>query len=201
MLVQERKALLRQACRDVVRGKAPAASFRRDSDWAQAHFLKECPARAGLTVALYHAVRGEVGTETIRDAYLSAGAVLCYPAVVAKGTLAFFRHLEGDAWEAGPYCIPEPPRHPAREVRPDAFDLVLVPGIAFDRRGRRLGHGHGYYDRFLADVPGRALRVGLGFSHQVVHEVPVDAWDIPVHMLVTEEGVMRFAEAAGSPGK
>jgi 5-formyltetrahydrofolate cyclo-ligase len=78
---------------------------------------------------------------------------------------------------------------------------VVVPGVAFDRKGRRLGHGYGYYDRFLATLPDEAVRVGIAFLHQVVPEVPVDAWDVPVHSLVTEEGVIRVDPGAGAPTK
>jgi 5-formyltetrahydrofolate cyclo-ligase len=78
---------------------------------------------------------------------------------------------------------------------------VVVPGVAFDRKGRRLGQGFGYYDRFLGALPEGVTRVGLAFWHQVVPEVPVDAWDVPVHALVTEEGVIRAARAPGPPKK
>jgi 5-formyltetrahydrofolate cyclo-ligase len=201
MLVEERKALLRQACRDLVGVKARSAASFRASERAQAHFLKEYPSRPGMAVALYNAVRGEVGTDKIREAYLAAGADLYYPAVTGKGTLAFYPHRDGDPWEAGPYGIPEPPRLPGREPRVSGFDVILVPGIAFDRKGRRLGHGYGYYDRFLGGIPESVPRVGLGFSHQVVREVPIEAWDVPVHMLVTEKGVFRFPDGNGTPKK
>ena len=201
MLVEERKALLRQACRDVVRGTARLASTAETSDRVQAHFLKQFPSRPGMVVALYRALLGEVGTDTIRSAYLAAGARLYYPAVTGKGILAFYPHGEGDAWEAGPYGVPEPPRLPGREPRVDGFDLVLVPGVAFDRDGRRLGRGYGYYDRFLAGLPESVPRVALAFSHQVVREVPVAAWDVSIHMLVTEEGAIRVPARSGSPTK
>ena len=75
----------------------------------------------------------------------------------------------------------------------------MVPGLAFDRRGNRLGHGFGYYDRFLAGLPESVPRVGLAWASQRIPDVPVDAWDVPVHALVTEEGVIRVAKASGSP--
>jgi len=75
----------------------------------------------------------------------------------------------------------------------------VIPGLAFDRRGNRLGHGFGYYDRFLGGLPPGVPRVGLACACQLVTEVPVDAWDVPVHALVTEEGVIRVVKASGSP--
>jgi len=201
MLVAERKALLRQACREQVRGLARTASALEASERAQAHFLREYPPRPGTVFALYNAVRGEVGTGRIRERYLAAGAVLYYPAVTGKGEIAFYPHRDGDPWEEGPYRIPEPPRLPGREPRYEGFDLILVPGVAFDRSGRRLGHGRGYYDRFLGALPDAIPRVGLGYSRQLVDEVPVETWDVPVHTLVTEEGVIRFPGGIGSPTK
>jgi 5-formyltetrahydrofolate cyclo-ligase len=63
--------------------------------------------------------------------------------------------------------------------------------MAFDAMGRRLGKGYGYYDRFLSGLAGSAVTVGLAFSRQLLPEVPVDAWDIPVDAVVTENGVIR----------
>ena len=80
------------------------------------------------------------------------------------------------------------------EPRLSGWDIIVVPGLAFDRRGNRLGRGFGYYDRFLGGLPESVPRVGLACVSQVVPEVPVDAWDVPVHALVTEDGVIRVAE-------
>jgi 5-formyltetrahydrofolate cyclo-ligase len=74
-------------------------------------------------------------------------------------------------------------------VEPSEIDLVIVPGVAFDRTGGRLGYGGGFYDSFLALC--RGTRVALAFSLQVVDEVPCEARDLPVHAVVTEEEVIR----------
>jgi 5-formyltetrahydrofolate cyclo-ligase len=192
MLVKERKAILRQACRDLVRAREGSDASRLAAETAQRHFLAGFPPRSGMEVALYSAVRGEVGTERIREAYLSAGAAVFYPCVVGWGEIGFYPHRDGDGWEKGAYGIPEPPRPPGVAPRTVGFDLVLVPGVAFDRSGHRLGHGLGYYDRFLRRLPESVPRVGLAYSDQVVPEVPVDEWDVSLHALVTEEGVIRF---------
>ena len=201
MLVEERKELLRREGRDRSRSRSAARGSIRAGERAQAHFLREFPPRRRMAIALYAAVPGEVPTGRIREACLAAGARLYYPRVTGKGTIAFFPHREGEGWKVGPYGIPEPPRRRGSRPYAGVFDLVVVPGVAFDRDGRRLGHGFGYYDRFLATLPEGVTRVGLAFAHQVVPEVPVDAWDVPVHALVTEEGVIRAAHASGPPNK
>jgi len=199
MLVITRKSILRQEGRARIRGRAESASSARAGDLAQANFLREFPPRPGMAAALYRALPGEVPTERIRRAYLAAGASLYYPRVTGRGTLAFYPHREGDGWETGPYGIPEPVNPGGSKPRRGGWDIVVVPGVAFDRRGNRLGHGFGYYDRFLGRLSARVLRIGLACARQLVPEVPVDAWDIPVHALVTEEGVIRVADASGSP--
>ncbi len=199
MLVFERKEILRRESRIRLRERAESAHPADAGDCAQEHFLREFPPLAGRTVALYCALAGEVPTERIRHAYLAAGARLYYPRVTGKGTLAFYPHREGDGWEKGPYGIPEPPSLAGVEPRTKGWDIIVVPGLAFDRRGNRLGRGFGYYDRFLGGLPESVPRVGLAWASQRIPEVPVDAWDVPVHVLVTEEGVIRAVKASGSP--
>jgi 5-formyltetrahydrofolate cyclo-ligase len=147
-------------------------------------------------VALYAAMRGEVGTDLVRSRCLAAGVHLFYPRATGDGELSFFRHREGDGWVAGRFGIREPRRLPGEEGVRGGFDLVVVPGLAFDSRGRRLGQGYGCYDRFLAALDGTAVTVGLAFSWQLVPEVPVDEWDVPVDAVVTEDGIIRVSRAA-----
>ncbi len=82
----------------------------------------------------------------------------------------------------------------------ETLDLVVVPGMAFDRRGNRLGRGAGFYDRFLASPQFRGTAVGLAFREQVLEQLPVRENDVPVHMLVTDEEVLRFSPA-GQTGR
>ncbi|HEX7524467.1 MAG TPA: 5-formyltetrahydrofolate cyclo-ligase [Candidatus Deferrimicrobium sp.] len=199
MLVLERKEILRRESRIRPRERAESAVSAEAGDRAQARFLREFPPRAGMAAALYCALAGEVPTERIRHAYLAAGARLYYPRVAGGRTLAFYPHREGDAWETGPYGILEPSNPTGVEPRLSGWDIIVVPGLAFDRRGNRLGRGFGYYDRFLGGLPESVPRVGLSWAGQLVPEVPVDAWDVPVHALVTEEGVIRVVETSGSP--
>ncbi len=72
------------------------------------------------------------------------------------------------------------------------IDLVVVPGLAFDNAGRRLGRGGGFYDRFLSQRDFRGTTCGLGFDHQVVESVPTTETDVPLNMLVTDQRVLCF---------
>lgn len=193
MLASERKALLRLSERSRWRPQGPRGDRAVRSLKAQHNFLKAFPPVPGRKVALYAAVRGEVGTDRIRDGYLAGGADLFYPRPASDGTLRFFPHRGGDRWELGKYGIREPRVDPGMAGTRNGFDLVVVPGLAFDPAGRRLGKGYGFYDRFLAELADGTETVGLAFSWQLLPEVPVESWDVPVGVVVTDEGVIRTA--------
>ncbi len=89
-----------------------------------------------------------------------------------------------DDLEAGYFGIREPKRDLRQPAAKKDIDLVVVPAVAFDRRGYRVGYGGGYYDRFLADLD--VLKIGLAFSCQLIPEAPVDKYDRAVDGIVTE---------------
>jgi 5-formyltetrahydrofolate cyclo-ligase len=78
----------------------------------------------------------------------------------------------------------------SRRVSPEQIDVVLVPGLAFDRFGNRLGRGKGYYDRFLRRLPPNTLTIGLTFEETLRSQIPCDENDCPVGIVVTERGVV-----------
>ena len=77
------------------------------------------------------------------------------------------------------------------EISIDQIDLVIVPGLAFDRKCNRLGRGGGFYDRFLANPSLRAKTVGIAFDHQIISEVPVHSNDKPVDRVVTDKEIIE----------
>ena len=91
--------------------------------------------------------------------------------------------------EIGHYGIREPRAERMVVVPLDEIDAILIPAVAFDRSGRRVGYGGGYYDRFLLKVP-RAARIAAVFACQIVPEVKADPHDIPIQRIVTENGVI-----------
>ena len=82
------------------------------------------------------------------------------------------------------FGIPEPIKKTGERYE-DQLDLILIPGVAFDPKGNRLGMGKGYYDRYLKTVP-QAFKVGVAFSEQLLDQIPVEAHDEPVDLLITE---------------
>lgn len=80
-----------------------------------------------------------------------------------------------------------PKREFHRFVDPGTIDLILVPGVAFAKNGYRVGYGGGYYDRFLSEIDKDVMKIALGFDLQVVDKVPVEEFDIPVDLIITEK--------------
>jgi 5-formyltetrahydrofolate cyclo-ligase len=193
MLVAERKAQLRRTERKRWLLSDHREALVGNSIAAQERFLAAFPAGPGTKVALYVAVSGEVGTSLLRARYLDDGARLFYPKVMEDGELSFYPDGGEDGWVRGKYGLLEPRVPPGVQGLRSGFDLVVVPGMAFDSMGRRLGRGCGYYDRFLFGLAGTAVTAGLAFSVQLLPEVPVDAWDVPVDVVVTENDVIRVS--------
>jgi len=142
--------------------------------------------RAARVVHLYiGAVEGEVETRAIALDALQAGKRVACPRVEpgSEHLDHYEIHALDDLVES-PRGLWEPDPARSDPLDPKAIDLVLVPGLAFDREGHRLGFGAGYYDRFLARAGAPA--VGLAFSLQIVGSVPHSARDVPVDWIVTE---------------
>lgn len=135
----------------------------------------------------YCSVRHEVDTrEIIKHAMLS-GKNVYLPVICGNGIMEAVLMEDIACLSPGKMNIPEPPRNGARLV-PGYDDMAIVPAVAYDRRGYRLGQGGGYYDRFLKDWPG--VSVGLCRSKLVVDEIPLEEHDMGVDVLITEEQIM-----------
>jgi 5-formyltetrahydrofolate cyclo-ligase len=100
-----------------------------------------------------------------------------------------------DELETGHYGIREPKVGHLQPVPQREIDVVLIPAVAFDRRGCRVGYGGGYYDRFLPEVP-RAAKIGAAFACQIVAEIPVEPYDVTVDRIVTEKGIISLGISA-----
>ncbi len=145
------------------------------------HFDIIAPLTLSGTIASYRPIGSEIDPAGIEQAVTAAKGRLVYPRVEGVGVMRFLLPQAYADWEEGPYGIVQPRNHrPALSP-----DVVIVPLLAFDRTGGRMGQGGGYYDRALAAVPS-AFRLGVAWSVQEVDAVPVDPWDIPLHAIITE---------------
>ncbi len=140
---------------------------------------------SGLMV--YAAMRDEVDPAAITAAALAAGLPLAYPLIDWTTRLLRPIHLRvPERLQPGRFGVPEPPLDQREPFEPDDLAIVLVPGLAFDARGYRLGYGAGMYDQLLGALPARTLRWGLAFEAQLVDRVPDEAHDQPLDAVVTE---------------
>jgi 5-formyltetrahydrofolate cyclo-ligase len=149
---------------------------------------------AARTVLLTLAFRTEWSTLPLVHAALAAGKTVAIPRVnVAMRMLDLFvlADPEHDVG-TGHLGIPEPLPH-CPKVPADAIEWVLVPGVAFDSAGRRLGYGGGYYDRLLPLLPRVATRVAGAFEIQIVDRVPAAPHDLTVDTIVTETRILELA--------
>ncbi len=142
------------------------------------------------TVMFYVDVRDEVRTRHALPAAIASGKRIVIPYCV-DGELELF-HLESmEELEVGMYKILEPRQDlrdmPAKRLQPPDLDLVMVPGVAFDRQGGRTGHGKGYYDKLLEHARPDAPLVALAFESQMFPKIPCESHDIYMDKVVTEQ--------------
>lgn len=142
------------------------------------------------TIVAFSAIQKEVDPAALLKAARASGKRVGLPRVVGD---ALELHEFGDAseLEEGAFGVLEPLAS-AAVIRPEEVDLVIVPGLAFDVRGHRLGYGRAFYDRLLPHMT-NAFRLGLAYDFQVVMELPDDAHDIPMHAVATDQRVLRVS--------
>lgn len=151
-------------------------------------------------VLCYASVRQEVNTSALLREILRSGRELYLPRVAPSRELVAVKLTDPEAMALGAFGIREPSG--GEIIEPDRLDLIIVPGLAFDRRGGRLGYGAGYFDRFLSRCAG--LVAALAFEFQMVDQIPLEPHDVPVDRVITERAVyncraIRLAEGAKQP--
>lgn len=183
------KTSLRQAM--LARRSALSPADRQRMGAAAQQALIDLPAfRQARTILLYQAFRGEVDTAAIIAAALAAGKRLALPRVIKEPRSLVLHAYSGDpaTLQRGAYGIAEP--RPEWPVIPlETVDLAVVPGVAFDPAGNRLGYGGGYYDRLLPDLRRanpQAVLIGLAFRFQLMTDLPVDPHDIRLDGVATD---------------
>lgn len=190
--MKQQKALLRAEMR--CRRHAFCARLGDDAGRCiLASFLRIADAfglEAGVAVGAYWPIGDEADVRPLLLHLHGMGAICLLPVVVAPGrSLAFRRWRPGQALAAGPLGT----RQPTADAEAGAPAVLLVPLLAFDRRGYRLGQGGGYYDRTLSGLRdgGRVEAIGVGWSCQEVNDVPHGPTDARLDWIVTEQTAFR----------
>ena len=179
------------AARKLARAKrATLASIGAPDRLAEAMLAQHAPPK-GAIIAGYWPMGDEMDPRPLMLALASRGHAIALPVTPPRGQpLAFHAWAPGAALRPGPMGTSEPVA--GEELRPD---VVLVPLLAFDRAGRRLGYGGGYYDRTLATLPG-AKAIGIAYAGQEMAEVPAGPQDMRLPLIATEDSVIICGDPA-----
>jgi 5-formyltetrahydrofolate cyclo-ligase len=182
--IEDRKRVLRANARGLRPERLELAAGA-----AQRRLLELPELSLAETVVLYAGALYEVPTDTLVGALRARGVRLLFPRVEGSALRLF---VANDLEELVPgYRGIREPASDGRAIPPGEVDLFVVPGVLFDRAGRRLGRGGGHYDRLLGRAREDAVRAGLCYAQRVVRELPAAPWDVPVHVVVTETEVIR----------
>lgn len=142
--------------------------------------------RQAKAVALYMPMRSEADVTALLG---TPDKMVYLPTVQLDGGMEFALYQGMDMLVRHHYGMLEPSG--PDWVQPEAIDLLLVPGVAFDKQGGRMGYGAGYYDRYLARIRPDAVKLGVCFGAQMRTKVPVSQHDVPMDAIVTETGVFQ----------
>jgi 5-formyltetrahydrofolate cyclo-ligase len=183
------KAAARRAARAARDSLEPAA--RKDASAAASRALLALPELARVCSLLaYFALPAEINPLEAVSALRARGVAFAYPRVAAPGVLELHVVSDERELEPGTFGLSQPPKT-APVLEPGLVDAVIVPGMAFDRRGARVGYGGGYYDRLLPRLRSDCLRIGFAFDEQVLADVPAEPHDALMDLIVTPTRVIR----------
>jgi len=146
--------------------------------------------RQAKTIHIFISKTDEPDTSPIIESAWESGKTVAVPCVVPDSFELFHSQLKSfEDLSSGALGVLEPSPEGRIAMNPESFDLVIIPGVAFDRQGGRLGYGKGYYDRFLEQTA--AFRLALAFNFQVLEKVPTEKHDVPMNGVLTESGIIE----------
>jgi 5-formyltetrahydrofolate cyclo-ligase len=147
------------------------------------------------SAALYSPIQNEVGTGEICEHGLKHGKSIFYPRQGKADAVQLVEVKSVGELRRGRFGVLEPVGDKLLSEQEFGPLVVFVPGVAFDRKGNRLGRGLGWYDRLLRRIDGGATAVALAYDFQIVAEVPADPWDQKVHYIITESRILDCGES------
>ena len=184
------RSLLRQR-----RQNLPLDLVQKDSALIRERLLSLAGIHDARSVMLYLPARGEVDTWPLLDHFWQRGCEVLLPRCRdgAPGIMDAYAVTSREELGAGSFGLIEP-RADLAPLVPDARpEVILVPALAYDRRGYRLGFGGGYYDRFLPALALPPLLVGPAYAFQFLDRLPVEPWDQPVDLVVTPDTTLHVS--------
>jgi len=186
-LRQRAKLALRNQMR-TVRGALPKSACDARSAEISKRLFALAELESAVTVLAFSSIRNEVRTRPSMEAAWNAGKRVALPRVVGDGLSLHLIDRETVLVD-GAFSVPEPPAQAAR-LEPDDIDFALVPALAVDPRGYRIGFGGGYYDRLIPRLV-NACTCAVAYDFQLISEVPELPFDVAVDVVVTDERLIR----------
>jgi 5-formyltetrahydrofolate cyclo-ligase len=184
----ERKAALRRRMRQLRLSIPPPV--RAELGERVAEHLFSLPEMADArTVMVFYSFGAELPTSTLIERLHRDGRRVLLPFLEPGATMEAAEISPDDVLSPTTYGPKEPSRR--SPVDPGQVDVVVAPGLAFDREGHRLGYGGGHYDRYMSRLRRGVPRIGVGFTAQLVDEVPAGEGDVLLDAVVTEDGIVR----------
>ncbi len=176
------KALLARAGLNIKQKKAAEKK-------AANNFLNYISLEKNQIIAVYYPINNEINCLGLVENLREKNYKICLPVVIKKDAPMVFR-----LWQKGDKLTPDltktlAPNTNATKINPD---IIIMPLVAFDKNGARLGYGKGYYDRTIANMKNKPLLVGYAFSIQELDKIKQDVYDVPLDYIVSEDGVRKI---------
>lgn len=173
-----------------LRDAIPPEELKSRSQVATQHLIKLIVTHDFLNVMVYFHIRSEVRTHELVEFLLQENRTVLAPVVVGKGKLEAYQVLDPKRdLHVAEFGISTPILSRCEHLPPERLDCIIVPGIAFQEEGWRIGYGGGYYDRFLPRCP-QAHTIGAAFEMQMVPNAFPEVWDQPLKQIATEERII-----------
>jgi len=138
-------------------------------------------------IMFYIDAKNEVKTDEAILKSISLGKSVYVPKIIGKGEMIAVKIKSLDELQEGHFGILEPISDEA--IEPQNLDIVIVPGVAFDRRGYRIGYGGGYYDRFLKKLSIKTVKIAFAFEFQILDTLPQEEHDILMDIIISEKQI------------
>lgn len=186
----ELKQKYRQMMKTEIANLAPK-DYRQFNEKIQDAFLQLDVVKNAEVIMIYYSIGNEVKTCKLIELMLADKKTVCLPICTPQKSLQAGKISNLTGLVKRPFNLYEPaPGSPI--IEPSKIDLIVVPGLAFDRKGYRLGYGGGYFDRFLAKITLPTYKLGLSYDFQLIPDLPIEAHDIPIHGLLTEARMLNY---------
>lgn len=192
--IQAAKAALRRQIRGALGNISPAVRAVESIELCER--LKP-QLRSARTILFFAPMPGEIDLWPLLEESVQAGKTVALPRFDSATQTYLARRVENPAGKivAGKFGVREPAPS-CVEIPPEKFDLVLVPGIAFDLSGNRLGHGKGFYDRLLVKISG--VKCGVGYDFQLLEKIPAESHDAKVNFILTPRRCVKIADGTAA---